>query len=210
MNTQHGRTWIVFTALMGLFFSLLISGTVAAAPLSKGALSRPFPGKQAAAASPRLLARLYRQLQQTRNPVLAREMERRIVSVWASSPDRAANTDMRNALAALAARDFKIAARLLDRVIARRPDFADAWAKRAAIAVAGERFADALSDLREALRLDPHHFEAVHMLANVLRRTGHPRAALAAYRHLRKIYPTHRETESAMAELIRQIEGQGI
>ncbi len=162
------------------------------------------------AASPRVLAHLYRQLRQIRTPDMARLMERRIASVWASAGDIAANTDMRNALAAIAARDFVVARKLLDRVIARQPSFVDAWVKRAALLVAHDRLEEALADLRQALRLDPDHFEAVHILASVLRRVGETEAALAAYKRLQTLYPAHQESRAAITELTRRLAGQPI
>ena len=205
MVTRHGRCWLLFSALLGLFFSLLISGTAAAAPLPKQVI-----GGSSATATSQVLPRLYQQLRKARNLERAQVTERRIASVWASAGDSAANTDMRNALAALAARDFEVARALLDRVISRKPAFTDAWVKRAAISVARNRLENALLDLRQALSLDPDHFEAVHILASVLRRIGEPEAALSAYRRLQWLYPARQGTHAAISDLTRQINGQPI
>ena len=68
---------------------------------------------------------------------------------------------MRHARAAIRQRDFESAIRLLDKLVAHAPDFAEAWNQRAIVLYFAADYAGSLRDIEQTLALEPRHFGAM-------------------------------------------------
>ena len=79
--------------------------------------------------------------------------------------------------------------RFLDRMTGLEPDFAEAYARSARLALDEEDFSRAIADSTEALIREPRHFYAMWTLGNTLERIGKKEEALAVYEEAHTLFP---------------------
>ena len=77
------------------------------------------------------LDNLFVLLRDANNKITASQMERKIWAIWRQAPNDTAFQIMRRAQTAMDKRDFKSSIRLLDKLVAHAPKFAEAWNQRA-------------------------------------------------------------------------------
>lgn len=88
------------------------------------------------------------------------------------------------------------------------PEFAPGWAARGfAFYLAGQT-GPALSDVAQALALEPRHWHSLTLLATILEETGSDERALSAYRASLAINPHQEEAEDGVARLTTAKAGQ--
>ncbi len=130
---------------------------------------------------PRRLDDLFRELAMDEPPRPVEEIEDQIWALWSSHEDRIAEETMAAAVEALGSGSLKKARPLLDHLVARHPDWPEAWNKRAMLASIEKRDADSLLDIAQTLRLEPRHFGAIAGFGNICLRHGHLNEARAAF-----------------------------
>jgi len=140
-------------------------------------------------ATERRLADLFCTLATTDDPVVAGEAEDRIWALWTSHEDPQLEERLDRAIHHIAAREFEPAVRLLDALLADRPDYVEAWNKRATLYFLMERDRDSVSDIIRTLELEPRHFGAVCGFAQICLRHGLRAEALAAFESALAINP---------------------
>lgn len=111
---------------------------------------------------------------------------------------------------ALKGGDAALAVELLDRVTQLRPDWAEAWNRRAAAFFRLDDPARALADLETALTREPRHFEAWMALGHVEMATGDKRRALVAYRQALKLHPFLDGVKAMIGRLAPDIDGRDL
>lgn len=97
-----------------------------------------------------------------------------------------------------------------DRAIMIKPDYPQAWFRRAGIFLSEENYPEALRDLNEALKLEPRHFGAWAGLGSMFEALGANDQALEAWREALAIYPFMRDGLQAEKRLAKTAEGQGL
>jgi tetratricopeptide (TPR) repeat protein len=116
--------------------------------------------------------------------------------------DRAAEAANKN--------DPELALKLLDAAVDLAPDYPEAWNRRAFVHYMKGDTTRALGDLRRTLALEPNHFRALEGLAKILEETGQKKGALKALEELVKINPNTNGAKTAIENLKKDVEGQGI
>ena len=129
---------------------------------------------------------------------------------WLESGSATVDIAMERAAAAQSQGDLETAREFYDRAILIKPDYAEAWNRRATIFLTEENFPEALRDLNEALRLEPRHFGAWAGLGMMMETMGAQNEALEAYREALAIYPTMPQAIQAEKRLSKSAEGQGL
>jgi Flp pilus assembly protein TadD len=162
------------SALFDQALRLVVSRTPAAAP--RGAAERR-------------LADLFGTLGSTGDLVLAGEAEDSIWALWTSHDDPALEQRLDRAIHHIAAREFEPAVALLDALLADRPDYVEAWNKRATLFFLMERDRDSVADIIRTLELEPRHFGAICGFAQICLRSGLRAEALAAFESALAINP---------------------
>ena len=152
-------------------------------------------------AMPGRLAGLFRELS-VQEPVRpAEEIEDQIWALWVSHEDRVAEETMAAAVDAMSSGELQKAKPLLDHLIAKHPDWAEAWNKRATLAFIEKRDADSLLDIAETLQLEPRHFGAISGFGNICLRNGHLNEARAAFQIALAINPHMEELRDMLEDL---------
>jgi tetratricopeptide (TPR) repeat protein len=157
-----------------------------------------------------LLDELYAHLATAGSEEMAQLTSQAIEHIWLKSGSDTVNLLMERALKAVNEKKLDLALKLLDGVVDLAPDYAEGWNRRAYVLYTRNEFSRSLGDLRRVLALDPNHFKALDGLGQVLRELEQKRAALQVYRRLLEVHPYMSGAKSAVDELEREVEGQGI
>src|SRR5262249_42446773 len=114
--------------------------------------------------------------------VTAKAIEERIWAVWTLSRSDTANLLMTRVKTAIEAKDTELAVTLLDSIIKIKPDYVEAWNRRATIYYMKKDYGHSLADIREVLKREPRHFGALAGLGLILQDIGDDKQALEVYR----------------------------
>ena len=94
---------------------------------------------------------------------------------------------------------------VLDDIVARAPDWAEGWNKRATVLYLLGEHDRSLADIERVLALEPRHFGALAGIGLIRIAKGEPRAALAALRRALAINPFLKERFALIPALEREI-----
>lgn len=140
----------------------------------------------------------------------AKMLEAHIWALWAATPSDTAALLMTRARLAMEAKDFDVALKLLDSVIKLRPDYIEAWNRRATLYYMQNDFPHAMEDIRQVLRREPRHFGALAGLGMILQETGDDKHALDAFRRALAINPHLAKVPDMVKSLSEKVEGRDI
>ncbi len=96
------------------------------------------------------------------------------------------------------------------RIIEQKPEFAEAWNKRATIYFLKNDYGHAMADIAETLKREPRHFGAWAGLGMILRETGDKKRAYEAFKHALAINPQLDTVKKAFDDLKPEVEGRDI
>ena len=150
---------------------------------------------------PSRLDHLFRRLAATTLPIEANQTEDRIWELWMTHPNAAAARVLDRAATDIATRLYDIAETRLATLLRARPDFPEAWNKRATLYYLLERDDDFVRDVHRTLQLEPRHFGAICGFAQVCLGRGQRDAALFAFRAALRINPHLTEVQKTVADL---------
>lgn len=154
--------------------------------------------------------KLFEGLRASPSPHAAVPFEREILKRWHHSGDDTADLLLRRASEAMEGKAYPLALDLLDRVIVLRPDFAEAWNKRATIRYLMSNYAASVADIERTLILERRHFGALAGLGLVMRDLGEKEKALNAFERALAVHPHLRSAEQAVESLRRDLSGDPI
>jgi tetratricopeptide (TPR) repeat protein len=140
----------------------------------------------------------------------AKAVEDRIWAVWTSAGDETTNLLMGRAKKAADEQDYDLAVRLLSAIIEIKPDFTEAWNRRATVYFIEKDYVNAMADIAKVLSREPRHFGALAGLGMILQDTGDEKRALAAYRRALEVYPRLKGIDDRVKTLTQKVEGQNI
>jgi tetratricopeptide (TPR) repeat protein len=140
----------------------------------------------------------------------AKAIEDRIWAVWMVSTSDTCNLLMGRVKAATDAEDYDLALKLLNAVIDIRPDYVEAWNRRATLYYLKNDYGHAIGDIREVLTREPRHFGALSGLGQMLQEIGDDKDALKAYRDALAIDPHLEHIADVVKTLTEKVEGRDI
>jgi tetratricopeptide (TPR) repeat protein len=140
----------------------------------------------------------------------AKAIEDRIWALWMVSGSDTCNLLMGRVKAAADDKDYDLAIKILDAVIELKPNYAEAWNRRATIYYLKRDYAHALADIGEVLAREPRHFGALAGLGAILQEIGDDKHALEAYRKALAINPHLEHIPEVVKALSDQIDGRAI
>jgi tetratricopeptide (TPR) repeat protein len=140
----------------------------------------------------------------------ARAIEERIWVVWIASGSDTCNLLMSRVKDASDDKDYDLAIKLLDAVIAIKPDYVEAWNRRATVYYLKQDYAHSLADIAEVLAREPRHFGALSGLGMILQEIGDDKDALNAYRKALAIDPHLENVPDVIKTLTDKVEGRDI
>ena len=156
------------------------------------------------------LDRLFAALKAAPDDESAKFIENRIWAIWLASVSDTANLLMGRVKTATESKDFDLAIRLLNAIIDIRPDFTEAWNRRATVYYTKKDFGRALADIHEVLAREPRHFGALSGLGIILQELGDEKRALDAFRRALAIHPHLERVPELVKKLSEKIDGREI
>ena len=117
---------------------------------------------------------------------------------------------MSRALTATQAGDNALAIEILSTIIKMRPDFTEAWNKRATLLFMENDYPRSMADIAETLKREPRHFGAWAGLGMILSQTGDKKRAYDAFQHALAINPHMDQIRKLVDGMKLDVEGQGI
>jgi tetratricopeptide (TPR) repeat protein len=140
----------------------------------------------------------------------AKHIEERIWALWIGSQSDTANLLMTRVKTAVEAKDEDLALKLLDSIVEIKPDYVEAWNRRATIYFQKKDYGRALADLRQVLAREPRHFGAMAGLGLILQEIGDEKRALDVYRRALEIHPRMQKIPDIVKTLTDKVQGRDI
>jgi len=140
----------------------------------------------------------------------AKQVENRIWALWLASGSDTANLLMTRVKAAIDASNLDLAMQLLDAVVKIKPDYIEAWNRRATINYMRKEFGASLQDIRQVLIREPRHFGALSGLGMILQEFGDEKRALEAFRRALEVNPHMSKIPDLVKSLSEKVEGRDI
>ncbi len=154
--------------------------------------------------------RLFQALKIAPDDESAKYIENRIWSLWMAAGGDTANLLMSRVRMAVDSKDNDLAIRLLSAIIEIRPDYVEAWNRRATLYFMKKDFDHALADIREVLAREPRHFGALSGLGMIFEETGDDKHALEAFRRALAVHPHLERIPDLVKKLSEKVEGRDI
>jgi tetratricopeptide (TPR) repeat protein len=140
----------------------------------------------------------------------AKAIEQRIWVLWMHSQSDTTNLLMARVQKAIEEKDLDLALKLLGAIVKIKPDYVEAWNRRATIYYMKKEYGRSLADIRQVLRLEPRHFGALTGLGLILQDIGDDKQALEVYRRALAVYPKLERVPDIVKRLQEQVEGRDI
>ena len=142
--------------------------------------------------------------------VTAKAIEERIWALWTASQSDTANLLMTRVKTAIEAKDLDLAIQLLDAIVKVKPEYVEAWNRRATIYYMKKDYGHALADIRQVLKHEPRHFGALAGFGLILQDIGDDKQALEVYRRALTLYPRMERIPDLVKTLQEKVEGRDI
>jgi tetratricopeptide (TPR) repeat protein len=153
---------------------------------------------------------LFGALKAAPDDTIAKAIEQRIWSVWTASRSDTAVLLMTRVQKAIEQKDLDLAVKLLDATVKIKPDYVEAWNRRATIYYMRKDYGRALADIREVLKREPRHFGALSGMGLILQDIGDDKQALEVYRRVLAVYPRMQRIPDLVKTLQEKVEGRDI
>ena len=140
----------------------------------------------------------------------AKLVENRIWALWFASGSDTADLLMSRVKTATDEKDTRLALQLLDSVIDLKPDYVEAWNRRATIYFTNKEYGKSLADIRQVLAREPRHFGALTGLGVIMQELGEDKFALEAFRRALAVNPHLQKIPEFVKTLTEKVEGRDI
>jgi tetratricopeptide (TPR) repeat protein len=138
----------------------------------------------------------------------AKAVEDRIWAVWSGAGNETTNLLMARAKKAADDKDYDLAVRMLSSIIEIKPDFTEAWNRRATVYFLQKDYTNSMADIAKVLSREPRHFGALSGLGLIMQEVGDEKHALEAYRKALDVYPRLKGMDEKVKTLTEKVEGR--
>src|SRR3984893_4943142 len=156
------------------------------------------------------LDRLFDALKEAPDDESAKYVENRIWAMWIATDSDTTTLLMSRVQAAVDAKDLDLGIKLLTAVIDIRPDYIEAWNRRATIYYMKKDFDRSIADINEVLKREPRHFGALSGLGMIMQEIGDDKHALEAFRRALAVHPHLERIPDLVKQLTEKVEGRDI
>jgi tetratricopeptide (TPR) repeat protein len=91
-----------------------------------------------------------------------------------------------------------------------KPDYVEAWNRRATIHYMRKEFGQSMQDIRQVLSREPRHFGALSGLGMILQEFGEDKQALEVFRKALEVHPNLQRIPDLVKSLSEKVEGRAI
>ena len=208
---RNARSALLFAALIAAVPVAAWAQDAGAAPAKQKKLPEA-PGKLPKVGADRTkgLDFLFGALKVAPDEASAKHVEARIWALWMQTPSDTAALLMVRAKAAMDAQKMDVALKLLDAVVKLRPDYVEAWNRRATVYYLQNDYTHSLEDIEQVLVREPRHFGALAGLGMIMQDLGDDKRALEAFRKALAVNPYLDKVPELVKTLTEKVEGRDI
>jgi len=195
--------------LPAVFSAALLAAFLAAAP------TRAEIQESAPILTPRIIADmslddLFARLKENADSAAGGRIEQEILRRFAHSGSATADLLLSWAVEAMDQKNYQLALDVLDQIIVIKPDFAEAWNKRATVYYLTDDYSASLSDIRATLALQPRHFGALAGLGAILESLDRNEEAIRVFKRALEINPRLEQVKATLEKLEKEAAGSAI
>ena len=140
----------------------------------------------------------------------SKAIEERIWALCFHSGSDTAELLMTRARSALDDKNTELGLKLLESILTFKPDYVEAWNRRATVYFAQKDYGRALADIRQVLAREPRHFGALTGLGLILQEIGDDKRALEVFRRALAVNPHLDRVPDLVKQLTEKVEGRDI
>ncbi len=156
------------------------------------------------------LDRLFERLKAAPTADAAKVVAQQIEQRFEKSGSDTADLLLQRAKQAIESKNLDLALDLLDFIMTLKPDWSEAYHRRAIVHFLLKDEESAMRDIRQSLAYEPRHFHALAGLGQLLQLMGNRKQAYQVYKRTLDIYPQFPDLEKIMERLKQEAEGQPI
>ena len=153
---------------------------------------------------------LFGALKAAPDPESAKAIEERIWALWFVSGSDTADLLMTRVKTAVEGKDLDLAIELLDSIVEIKPDYVEAWNRRATVYFMKKDYGRSLADIRQVLAREPRHFGALSGLGLIMQELGDEKRALEVFRRALAVHPHLERIPDVVKVLTEKVEGRDI
>jgi tetratricopeptide (TPR) repeat protein len=140
----------------------------------------------------------------------AKLVENRIMALWLASGSDTADLLMSRVKTAIDEKELETAIDLLNALIEIKPDYVEAWNRRATIYFMQKQYSESLADIRQVLAREPRHFGALAGLGMIMQELGDEKRALEVFRRAIEVHPHLQRIPDLVKGLAEKVDGRDI
>lgn len=156
------------------------------------------------------LDELFAKLPENAKVPAGERIEQEILRRFNRSGSATADLLMNWATESIEEKNYTLALDVLDQIIVIKPDFAEAWNKRATVYFMIDNYAASLTDIRETLELEPRHFGALAGFGMILRAMDRKEEAIKVLKRALEINPRLDKVQESLEQLEKEAGGEDI
>ena len=137
------------------------------------------------------LTNLFQQLQSSENDTHINKITNEIWDIWHETNDYSIQPDFNRGIESMQRNDLSMSISFFTRVIEKKPEFAEAWNKRATVYFMVGEFDKSMLDIKETLKLEPRHFGAMDGMGLIFMHLQQYDEAIKIYNQMLKIFPNN-------------------
>lgn len=112
---------------------------------------------------------------------------------------------MASAVDAMSSGRYTIALNLLNNLVKKQPDFAEAWNRRATVHYLLGDYEQSLADIEQTLILEPRHFGAISGIGLIMLQVGDNERAIHAFERVLQISPKNMGAAKSIKDLEQKL-----
>ena len=140
------------------------------------------------------LNNLFKKLNETENQDEIRNLISDIWNIWYEVDDPKVIEYFEKGIQAMNLRNYPLAIRFFNNLIAEDPNFAEGWNKRATVHFMLGNFDESMKDIIKTLELEPRHFGALDGMGLIFIHQGQFQEAIEVYDKMLEIFPFSTKT----------------
>lgn len=188
--------------LIAALFAVILASSPAAAQ------QQAEPSPPARLSESQRLDRLFERLKAAPTAEAAKALANQIEQRFEKSGSDTADLMLQRAKLAIESKNLDTALDLIDFVVTLKPDWAEAYHRRAIIHFILKDEESAMRDIRLALAYEPRHFHALAGLGRLLQMMGQKKGAYQVYQRTLDVHPHFPDIAPALERLKKEAEGQ--
>ena len=137
------------------------------------------------------LTGLFEELYTSTTEIRINEITKKIWDIWHETNDYSIQPDFNRGIESMQRNDLSMSISFFTRVIEKKPEFAEAWNKRATVYFMVGEFDKSMLDIKETLKLEPRHFGAMDGMGLIFMHLQQYDEAIKIYNQMLKIFPNN-------------------